>query len=128
VSTLIPLTFLVSGFFVATRGRDVLVDVSCLRLPVRPSFLRLPGGTGVMSTSDIFTHVGASVATSSFVSCDRFVVGLEIVRKLGLVLGVRWCERRNMCLVFECSLVGGVLSVRAASSTSSSQHSTPQTI
>ena len=116
------------GFFVAACGR-VVIDGSRLRLPVCPGFLRLPGGAEVMHCSrDLFFPVGAAAATSSLVSCDFCIVGLEIVGKLCLVLDVRWYEGRNLRLVFGCSLVGGVLPVRAAASTSSSQHSFPQTM
>ena len=115
------------GFFVAACGRGVLED-SRFRFPVCTSFLRLPGVAEVMSSRGLFFPVGAAAAPSSLVSCGCCVVGLEIVGKLCLVLDVRWCEGRNLRLVFGCSLVGGVLPVRAAASTSSSQHSSPQTM
>ena len=81
-----------------------------------------------MSSRGLFSPVDAAVAPSSLVPFDCFAMGLEIVEKLCLVLNVPWCLRRNLRLVFGCSIVGGVLPVRDASPTSSSQHSSLQTI
>jgi hypothetical protein len=58
----------------------------------------------------LFT-VSAAPAFLFPVPCGCFVMGLVIVGKLCLVFAVRWCEVRNLRVVFGCSLVSGVLPV-----------------
>ena len=74
------------GFSGTACGRGVLAG-SRFRLPVCSSFLRVPGGAGVMSSRGLFVPVDAAAASASHVFCDCFVVGLVIVGKLCLGVG-----------------------------------------